>query len=397
MLHRVTGVLVIASLMLGCKASGRGKANAALDGGSPQTVSSESMTAVRSDAGAATQARVGERAGDMPRADEPPTPSAQSNEEPPRYYESGPSADEICASVSSVALPKKARSSTPLPDEVRHGDSERYYYGLGVPVDYDRAFVLASREYERDPYGSVFGGSTMLMMLYANGRGVPAPNLDLAIRLACKLEGPPAEREGRVRHLGAMRSGSARGPFDVCDDVTSTNMEGFCESRDGALRAQEQARVLASRIRDWPEGQRLALKQLQDAAAAFWQLRGANEIDAPMFMGAAITSEEQVLRDGLHEALMRVMDGELPRAGEEEVRRSDDELNRVYRSLMSAKYEDTLLRPQGIRKTQRKWLAYRAAWVSFGAARYPEVDARAWETWVTLARTEQLKELLSAL
>ena len=42
-----------------------------------------------------------------------------------------------------------------------------------------------------------FSGNTMLMIIYANGVGAER-NLDLATTLACRLDGAPAEEDGRL-------------------------------------------------------------------------------------------------------------------------------------------------------------------------------------------------------
>ena len=49
---------------------------------------------------------------------------------------------------------------------------------------------------------------------------------------------------------------------------------------------------------------------------------------------------------------------------------------------------------EGVRATQKLWLAYRDAWARFGAAVRPSVPEKVWRTWVTEKRTRQLKQLL---
>ena len=48
----------------------------------------------------------------------------------------------------------------------------------------------------------------------------------------------------------------------------------------------------------------------------------------------------------------------------------------------------------GIRATQRLWLAYRDAWMNFGAVRYPSVTSETWAGLLTARRNVQLQDLL---
>jgi uncharacterized protein YecT (DUF1311 family) len=73
----------------------------------------------------------------------------------------------------------------------------------------------------------------------------------------------------------------------------------------------------------------------------------------------------------------------------------DAELNAYYSSIMRREsLEDAgTISKEGIRETQRTWLAYRDAWASFAAQRYPARSAAEWKAWMTAARIAQLKSL----
>jgi hypothetical protein len=65
----------------------------------------------------------------------------------------------------------------------------------------------------------------VLMMLYANGFGVPR-DLDIAMHYACSLDFvAKAEMEARIAHLAKLQPGAV---FDQCDDITSGAMGGRC-------------------------------------------------------------------------------------------------------------------------------------------------------------------------
>ena len=44
----------------------------------------------------------------------------------------------------------------------------------------------------------------------------------------------------------------------------------------------------------------------------------------------------------------------------------------------------------GMRETERLWLAYLVAWIQFARQKYPSVSADSWRTWLTQQRLEQL-------
>lgn len=44
----------------------------------------------------------------------------------------------------------------------------------------------------------------------------------------------------------------------------------------------------------------------------------------------------------------------------------------------------------GIVSTQKAWVLYRDALVTFGAIHYPHVSADSWKTWLTKARITEL-------
>ncbi len=70
------------------------------------------------------------------------------------------------------------------PTDIKDDESAKYYYGIGVPVDYEKARRLAFLEMAaRGGVEDPIEGSSILMMLYANGFGVES-NLDISIRLA---------------------------------------------------------------------------------------------------------------------------------------------------------------------------------------------------------------------
>jgi hypothetical protein len=89
---------------------------------------------------------------------------------------------------------------------------------------------------------SAQGDNAVLMMLYANGFGVPR-DTDIAIHYACSLDfAAKAEMEARIAHLAnGLPAGAV---FDQCDDITSGRMGAVC----AAIRQSLSSHVRAARL-----------------------------------------------------------------------------------------------------------------------------------------------------
>ena len=94
--------------------------------------------------------------------------------------------------------------------------------------------------------------------------------------------------------------------------------------------------------------------------------------------------------------------GKLPRYTEQQFQQLDKKLNQVYQRLMQTSQKEGepgfgygTVTKDGVKLTQRAWLAYRDAWVALGAARYPSVAPHAWKALLTQRRIEQLEEFES--
>ncbi|QCP11529.1 DUF1311 domain-containing protein [Pseudoduganella umbonata] len=240
----------------------------------------------------------------------------------------------------------------------------------------------------------------VLMMLYANGYGVPR-DVDRAIGHACRVDSAPAELEGRLEHLQRMKGGQERKRFDLCDDITSGMMMGFCaniaEDAAGARRNEALARLGAA----FPAAQQARYAALRKATDAFAQSVGGNETDlsgtarGAMSIGATAAVQDELLAD-----LRAAEQGKLPPGTGAGFAAADKALNDAYRKVMAlpadseGRVAHTTVTKADIRTTQRAWITYRDAWSAFAQARYPGVPADAWKTRLTERRTAQLRTWL---
>lgn len=249
---------------------------------------------------------------------------------------------------------------------------------------------------------TVFGGSAMLMMLYANGEGV-ARDLRLARRFVCEHDGAPAEVRGRLDHLQRIDDGADSAHFDVCDDITSGYMAGFCVGRAAGFARASRERTWQALQSDWTPAQLDAWRALRAAADGYFDHADRDEIDLSGTARAAFSNQaRERLEIELLEDVQRFERGARPAQTAAALAPLDRALNTAYRDVRA------WLQPQasppaysvfgtvtadGVRDTQRAWLRYREAWVVFAATRWPDTTGDAWRAWLTDTRTAALEAI----
>ncbi|WP_395406111.1 lysozyme inhibitor LprI family protein [Pseudoduganella sp. UC29_106] len=298
-----------------------------------------------------------------------------------------------CKPYERLQYPAADQPSGPQAASLAKCSADSHYYGIGSPVDYAKARLCAFVA-EDAPYQPSKG---VLMMVYANGLGVPR-NYGLAKKAACETFAAQAETEARLQHLERMQLGKA-GPapkIDLCDDITSGEMGGYCASVHSSLATQERERVSAALTAKWNAESREAFGRLRAKADGFIEARGG-EVDRSGSARVAFVVEEQDRqRADLLKSLREFEAGKLPGMSREEFATADREMNVVYQQLKRSRDPGFpgAVKMVDILQAQRAWLAYRDEWVRFGKVRYPAVADFAWEGYFTRKRTGMLRELL---
>lgn len=276
-------------------------------------------------------------------------------------------------------------------------DSEELYFGFDKPADPAMARKCAYLEREKHAAESVFSGSALLTMIYANGNGA-VRNFDLALKFACEVDGAPAENEGRIDHLSKLKSDHWAGnDFHFCDDITSGYMMGECtylqEQFDKAARNRQFAKVIAG----WSPVNKAALAELQTTAKVYFDASAHNEVDLTGTARGMFQVEAKAALDKKFlEAVQKFERGELPKFTTADFSKADAELNVVYTTIQSQKERPGMagsITPEGVKTAQRAWLKYREAWVKFGKVKYPNITAESWRTWLTRERIKALRRL----
>jgi hypothetical protein len=301
---------------------------------------------------------------------------------------------DSCRRAREVALPAGDQPDPPKRKALAGCSSEELFYGIGRRADPDEARLCAYVE-RADGDQAVFGGSAMLMTMYATGIGAHR-NLPLAIRFACALDGAPAEMEARIAHLEALAAGRAQpagaATFDLCDDITSGFMQGICAAHDERMERAKRDQRRAARLATWTPSERAAFGSLRATADDFFRARSDNEVDQSGTGRAAFRIEEEAELEKSFDALLELLErGAVPRASADDFVRADRALNDVYRRVMST--EDPswgTVTKEGIRRTERTWLKYRDGWVALAKVKFPRADAGAIKTWLTRKRVAML-------
>jgi uncharacterized protein YecT (DUF1311 family) len=281
-------------------------------------------------------------------------------------------------------------------------DSSAFYFGIGRPVDYTAARLCAyvERANPRPSIGDMFYGPGVLSLIYANGQGV-APDFALALRFTCEDDwAAPAELEGRLDILRQDIAVGAVRKFDLCDTATSGLSEGACADIDSRLsqaRRRQKVQLIADQL---PASAQPAFRALQSAEDAFDDLRSRHEVDLSGTGRAAfVLIERDKLRDqfliNLQRVAARRFTSPVP------LKTADRSLNAAYRELkssmpakeMSDSPDYGTLGFDGVRQTQRAWLALRDAWVAFATALHGAAAPDQVAAVITEQRAHQLKSL----
>jgi uncharacterized protein YecT (DUF1311 family) len=316
-----------------------------------------------------------------------------------------PPVQAVCDRTAALAPPAADQPSPAEAAALKDCDSVALFYGIGRPADPVAARKCAYAEAGHGEGGPTLAGEPVLAMIYANGRGVRR-NYDQAIRMSCKASWAPAELDGRVAHLMELKAnpacaGTGAGPagvcaFDFCDDITSGAMGGVCSSISSRRASVgRQARLVALQA-GWSPAQRTAYVALAKALEAYAAAHGRNETDLSGTLRAAFIIEaEDAVKARFEADLKAFEDGRFPKGTAADLAQADGALNAAYKAAMAETYPDMSgIRPQGIRETERAWIAYRDAYVRLAAMRWPALSADALKTKLTRDRTALLKALV---
>ncbi len=266
------------------------------------------------------------------------------------------------------------------------------------------------------------GGLVVLAELYANGEGVPrAPAL--AGRFFCEaaetgeVDSNPSFRKDVLAALDRARTMTANSShYAVCEvSLVTPALTRYCQQKDqeehdaihaggiqsgiddAARDAAEAAAALKPVLATFTPAKRTEYRRLHAAFAAFVAHQVTGDI---LFMGGygsgGLYPKEE--RAAFEEQVAEWVKAAPEAQDAAAFGAADAALNRVYRKLIEAAAGQSALphpeiTAEGLRGEQRAWLAYRDAFVKFGAALDPALTAAAWLAPLTVARTRDLQQV----
>ncbi len=290
-----------------------------------------------------------------------------------------------------------------LPDELGkskyiNGDSYRYYYGIGKQKNYIEARYAALIELEKYGDNKVFGGSAILMMLYANGLGV-TKNINLALNLAkYNVKGATAEIEGRIESLVKIKNSKQPKFFDLCDDITSGIMMGYCAIRDSDIENQNFDSTISRIVEKWDKEARIEFLYFRTKIMEYIDYKSETETDRTGSAATMVKIEErQRLRKFFFNAIIFFESGKTLNNKDSDCTKAEKELSNIYSKLIKkskgghSEFDIDTTIWFDIQSAQYKWFEYREVWTSFVISRYPKISKESVCDWITKERIKELK------
>lgn len=304
---------------------------------------------------------------------------------------SDPASKQICASVKDVQLPAPDRPTAAEAKSLAKCSSIDAYFGFGQPADPVKARKCAYAEIDRGDK-DILGGKAMLMMVYANAKGVPR-NFDVALNLACAIGGEPGDAAGRIRQLDRLKKSNWAGDnFSICAHSSGHDLYGQCVVLTERFDKIERDQKFNDLIAKWSPAEQKAFRAFRDEAEKFFLVQAANGVN----LEGTFEIQEQVFqRDNLLTAFQQLERGELPKYTEEEFRRAEAAENAAYQRTQNSNVSHwgTVTR-ESVKKSEEAWQRYRNDWIAFGKRKYPTVSEMSWKAWLDQDRIVALSRFL---
>ena len=271
-------------------------------------------------------------------------------------------------------------------------DCDVYYFGIGRPQDFKRAFACQMRQPDERKNWSI------LAVMYLNGDGTQ-PNVKKARAAFRHIESADASAAALEDALG-RREANPKFAFpriDYCKEIAQTTLDGnYCDGIQQRLADVTAKNALKTAGADLDRATAKRFGELKRAFDAFRKADGSRVYEAygegTIRNEAAMDQETFVQRDFLAAVEAWGPKASTMPAPKRGLADADKELNKVYRALMesydaeAAEAVKTYPNPEvqkeyveatksaknAARDAQRAWLKYATAWKKFAEALRPE-------------------------
>jgi uncharacterized protein YecT (DUF1311 family) len=169
-----------------------------------------------------------------------------------------------------------------------------------------------------------------------------------------------------------------------------------CNQRDLAIEKMAFDRLRKTMEAAVPE-QRIAFNALMVSFAGFREMRVAHESCTGGSRCAEIEAHETAMVNASFLTMANAKDG-FPNYSAEDFAGEDASLNAEYETVLASLVsrcpaDNADCKPaEALRGTQRAWIRYRDAWVTFATLRWPQVTAASWSGYLTHRRTQQIRD-----
>lgn len=273
-------------------------------------------------------------------------------------------------------------------------DPTSLYYGIGVRRDFVKARQCAILRQHRGPF-EANDSPMILMQIYANGFGT-SKNTNLATAFACEAGGAPAEIDMRVLHVAGLTSrGIDKGkPLDYCEDTTSGQTIGYCESREAQIKDSRRDIQMAGLITALPPRAQEAYRTMKIAFEAY---NSESSVEESGNFGTSAAGDDADLAEGARKSFANEVKNFLAGRWSRSLnsREADVRLNGLYKQarVYVGQHPDDNVTADGVQSTQRLWLIFRDAFLRFAAAARPDFPRDAVLTHLTNLRAAELQSL----
>ncbi len=232
----------------------------------------------------------------------------------------------------------------------------------------------------------------VLAMVYANGEGVRR-NLPLARLFLCEY-GQGIGSDTASEHLKKFDSLVLAGQrLDMCGKEIDfgRGVAYDCLRMEQGRREDEVRQLENAILATTPSAVRTSFLQLRQAWRDFHSAYGSMDgalCDGGTGCGPITEHDDLQLTGSWFAALKAIRAGTPPAmdAKPADLEKLDKDLNEHYRASLDrftdCKFPTHCVAPT-IRAADHAWLAYREAWVRFGAIRWPALPADQWRAWQT--------------
>ncbi|GEM_PF-4012466 len=307
------------------------------------------------------------------------------------------STEERCRPYRSVEIPK-ADVNGGLP--TNGCSAEDYYFGVSECARSNKPNYRLARlkgfveRPQFDRSNTPYDGLPILMMIYANGKGVPR-NYALASKFACEMgeDGLELRLDSLELASKAYANNERMKDIDVCSMVPDYIMEATCVvDNDNHAYVPQREKRLRNIVSKWSSQDMEVYWEVRKKSNDFFGARCDREVDQTGASRMRFSYEEsRRLEDGFVELMSEMNLNRLRKS--RKLISEEEELQKTFLYMQASDWKYGTVTAEDIAITQKYWLEYRDAWLALARAKGQNEDA--WRERLTVQRFIMLKELQS--